>query len=91
MSQETAKVVIEEIKKNPSTITKIIHTESTEDKKKDQKFEASPEDTFVEIDEDTKVNTNIDRIGTVKKEKTKISDSLNKMNIITTKAKLNGK
>ncbi len=91
MSQETAKVVIEEIKKNPSTITNVIGSESTEDTKKDQKFEAKPDDTFVEIDDKTKVDTNIDRIGTVKKEKTKISDSLNKMSMITTKAKLNGK
>jgi len=89
MSQETAKIVIEEMKKNPNTITNVIHEKAVE--KKDDKFETKPENTFIEIDEETKIDTNIERIGTVAKKKSSISDSLNKMKIITSKAKLNGK
>jgi len=90
MSKETAKTVIDEINKNPNRITNVIYKEK-EDKKKDDKFEAKPEDTFVEIDEKTKVDTNINRIGKVEKKKTKLSDSLSKMKVITNKAKLNEK
>jgi len=85
MASETAKTVIEEMKKNQNTITQVIHTTSSENTKKDTKFKIKPEDTFIEIDQGTKVDTNINRIGKIDKKKTSISDSLNKMKMITKK------